>query len=57
MALNLGHDFLGDRPFVQGIGTFMGNAFEHRGQGRILQQGASGFRAAIGVEKVGHHLR
>ncbi|MNV10342.1 hypothetical protein D3C71_1008590 [compost metagenome] len=57
MALDLGGDFLGDRAFVQGIRAFMGDAFEHGGQCRVLQVGANGFRAAIGIAEVSHHFR
>ncbi|MNF69161.1 hypothetical protein D3C84_510360 [compost metagenome] len=57
VALDLGGDFLGDRAFVQGIRAFMGDAFEHGGQCRVLQVCTDGFRAAIGIAKVSHHFR
>ncbi|MND86523.1 hypothetical protein D3C80_784940 [compost metagenome] len=57
VALDLGGDFLGDRAFVQGIRAFMGDAFEHGGQCRVLQVCADGFWAAIGIAKVSHHFR
>ena len=56
MALDLGHDFLGNRPLIQGVRTFLGNALEDLGQGRVLQQGTDGFRAAIAVEEIPGHV-
>ncbi|MNF54260.1 hypothetical protein D3C84_356860 [compost metagenome] len=57
VALNPGHDFLGHRTLIQRVRAFCGDAREHLGQRRVFQQGADGFRAAIGIEKVRGHIR
>ncbi len=57
VALHLGDDLFGDRAFVQRVRAFVGDAFEHGGQRRVLQARADGFDAAIGVEEVRGHVR
>ena len=56
MALNLSHDLLRDDTPVQRIRPFVGDALQYGGQCRVFQAGANGFRAAIGIQEVGHHV-
>ena len=57
MALDLARDLLGNRPLVQRVRAFLGDASEHVGQRRVFQQCAGGLGRAIGVQKVRRHVR